>query len=56
MAISEIINSLANQASSAIVSLQDSAYHVKIGDQEIELGIRDSSEPDTSRLNPIEIR
>lgn len=56
MAISEIINSLANQAVSATVSLQDSAYHVKIGDQEIELGVRDSNDPDTSRPNPIEIR
>jgi len=56
MAISEIINSLANQALSATVSLQDSAYHVKIGDQEIELGVRDSNDPDTSRPNPIEIR
>ena len=56
MAISEIINSLANPGASATVSLQDSAYHVKIGDQEIELGVRDTNDPDTSRPNPIEIR
>jgi hypothetical protein len=56
MAISDIINSLSGQDASAAatVSLQDSAYHVKIG--EVELGIREISDPDTSKPNPLEIR
>ena len=56
MAISDIINSLSGQGASATVSLQDSAYHVKIGDSDIELGVRDNNYPATSRPNPIEIR
>lgn len=62
MSISEIFESIAadmggnDLGAAATVSLADSAYHVKIGDAEIELGIRDPSDPDASRPNPMEIR
>jgi hypothetical protein len=54
MGISDIIASVTGSAASAIVSIQDSAFHVKI--HGIELGIRDQDDPDTSLPNPLEIR
>jgi len=38
----------------AAVSLADSAFHVKMHD--IELGVRNIDDPDTSQPNPLEIR
>lgn len=54
MAISEIINSVVGTSAAATVSIQDSAFHVKIGP--VELGIKDFSDPDTGQPNPAEIR
>ena len=55
MSLSDIIASVTGDQASATVSIQDSAYHVKIGDS-VELGIRDFTDPDTGRPNPGEIR
>jgi hypothetical protein len=55
MSLSDIIASVTGEQASATVSIQDSAYHVKIGDS-VELGIRDFTDPDTGRPNPGEIR
>jgi hypothetical protein len=62
MSISEIFKSLAADmavnglGTAATVYLANYAYHVKIGNAEIELGIRDSADPNASRPNPMEIR
>lgn len=55
MSISDILNSVSGESATATVSIQDSAFHVKIGDS-IELGVRDFTDPDTSKPNPEEIR
>lgn len=59
MSLSGLINSaisgLESTSASAIVSIQDAAYHVYIGTS-IGLGFRDTDDPDTSRPNPVEIR
>jgi len=56
ISISEIVRSLGSvsEGAIAVVSMADTAFHVKI--HGIELGVRDMDDPDTSKLNPIEIR
>jgi hypothetical protein len=56
ISISEIVRSIGSvsEGAIAVVSMADTAFHVKI--HGIELGVRDMDDPDTSKLNPIEIR
>jgi hypothetical protein len=55
MSISEIAAALTGgQLSTAVVSLFDSAFHVKL--HGIELGTREQGDPDTGQPNPLEIR
>ena len=56
ISISEIVRSIGSvsEGATAVVSMADSAYHVKI--HGIELGVRDLDDPDTSQPNPLEIR
>jgi len=55
MSVSDIVRNLGSEKVDATISLYDSAFHVKIG-EEIELGVRDVNDPDVSQPNPLEIR
>ena len=59
ISISEIVRSIGingsvSEGAIAVVSMADTAFHVKI--HGIELGVRDLDDPDTSQPNPLEIR